>query len=59
MDKRQVDEKKNEHQNQDLYGIDREMSLQSVNFATTKNSYLNEYMNESPDNESDTNNDER
>jgi hypothetical protein len=31
-----------------LYGLDPEMSLQSVNFATTENPYLNEHYQEEP-----------
>ncbi|MEH7156672.1 hypothetical protein [Neobacillus drentensis] len=29
---------------QDLYGLEPEISLQSVNFAPSENSYLNEYV---------------
>lgn len=29
-----------------IYGMDPEVSLQSVNFATTENQYLNEYEHE-------------
>lgn len=32
-----------------LYGIDAETSLQSVNFATTENAYLNEHFQEEAD----------
>ncbi|WP_419888099.1 hypothetical protein ACN6MT_22285 [Neobacillus niacini] len=31
-----------------LYGMDPEMSLLSVNFATTENTYLNEHYQEDP-----------
>ncbi|WP_173427585.1 hypothetical protein [Mesobacillus campisalis] len=33
------------------YGMDPEMSLQSVNFATTENPYLNEHFQEDPKDE--------
>lgn len=33
------------------YGIEAEMSLQSVNFATTENPYLNEHFQEEADDE--------
>jgi len=34
--------KENNKQEKDLYGIEKEMSLQSVKFATTDNPYFNE-----------------
>lgn len=33
---------KNNKQEKDLYGVEKEMSLQSVNFATTDNPYFSE-----------------
>ncbi|MGG1679430.1 hypothetical protein ACIFOT_27470 [Neobacillus sp. NRS-1170] len=36
-----------------LYGIDPEMSLLSVNFATGENSYLNEHYQEDPNEKSE------
>lgn len=32
-----------------LYGVDPEMSLLSVNFATTENEYLNEHTKDDPE----------
>jgi hypothetical protein len=53
MDKKQT--KKNKHEEikkkpeNELYGMDPEMSLQSVNFAPNENSYLNEHFQEEAD----------
>jgi hypothetical protein len=44
--KEHVDKKKPEN---GLYGIEADMSLQSVNFATTENPYLNEHFQEEAD----------
>ncbi|WP_408007697.1 hypothetical protein ACJROX_23840 [Pseudalkalibacillus sp. A8] len=47
--------KKKQHRNDkknsedELYGVDSGESLQSVNFATTENSYLNEHFQEDSD----------
>jgi hypothetical protein len=54
MDKIQAENKKNgdfkKKPENGLYGIDAETSLQSVNFATTENPYLNEHFQEESDN---------
>jgi hypothetical protein len=53
MDTKQT--KKNQHEElkkkpeNGLYGMDAETSLQSVNFATTENPYLNEHFQEEAD----------
>ncbi|WLD92613.1 hypothetical protein [Alkalihalobacillus sp. AL-G] len=55
MDKKQTEYKQNkeyEKKPEDgLYGIAPEDSLQSVNFATTENPYLNEHSEAESDNE--------
>ncbi|MBM7587479.1 hypothetical protein JOC86_004052 [Bacillus pakistanensis] len=53
MNKKQTENKpkRNFKKSEDnLYGIDAETSLQSVHFATTENSYLNEHFQEESDN---------
>ncbi|MCP3738119.1 hypothetical protein [Rossellomorea sp. BNER] len=52
MDKKQTENKPNKDLKKpedNLYGIDNETSLQSVNFATTENPYLNEHFQEESD----------
>ncbi|MGM0900798.1 hypothetical protein [Mesobacillus maritimus] len=46
QDRQHKDKKKLEN---GQYGIEAEMSLQSVNFATTENPYLNEHFQEEAD----------
>jgi len=48
MEQKQSNTKDNKA-GKDLYGVDKEMSLQSVQFATTDNPYFNE--NDKDDNE--------
>lgn len=47
MDKNQKKEKKKQENGQ--FGIEADMSLQSVHFATAENSYLNEHFQEEAD----------
>ncbi|WP_191991980.1 hypothetical protein [Bacillus aerolatus] len=53
MNKKQTEknqgEKLKKNPESGLYGMDAETSLQSVNFATTENSYLNEQFQEDSD----------
>jgi hypothetical protein len=52
MDKKRMENKQSKElkkkSEDDLYGIDTETSLQSVNFATTENPYLNQHFQEEP-----------
>jgi hypothetical protein len=48
MDKSQKRRNKKKKPEVELYGMNAEDSLQSVNFATTENPYLNEYFQTEP-----------
>jgi hypothetical protein len=52
MDKKQHTTKKQTEEKPEngFYGLDAKSSLQSVNFATTENPYLNEHFQEEPEN---------
>ncbi|GIN39498.1 hypothetical protein [Heyndrickxia oleronia] len=42
---------KKAHERKELYGLEPEMSLQNVNFASRENSYLNEHYQENEEDE--------
>lgn len=48
--KREKTNPQEQNQENGHFGVEAELSLQSVNFATTENPYLNEHFQEEPDN---------